>query len=149
MNNALLETPNTHRRNVSRNVRIKTTSLLVLLFSWFFESGCQGASDTIDLTDLEHKADSIRHKIDTGLIKPDYFRRIPHADIPTISPGIRPNFVEDYGCAVYFDFGDHIAADGYMVFEQESAHIIPSPPPIKIYKSRTVSPRTDRYIGEY
>lgn len=149
MYNALLKMPNTNRRDVTRNVLRQTLSLLLLLVSGFFESGCQGTSDAIDLTDLEHKADLIRHKIDTGLIAPDYFHRIPQAEIPTISPGVRPNFVKDYGRAVYFDFGDHIAADGYMVFEQESAHIIPSPPPIKIYKSRTVSPRTDRYIGEY
>lgn len=114
-----------------------------------FGSGCQKESVPIDLSDLERNADVIRRNIDNGVVVADRFGRIPRAEIPTILPGVRPNFVEDFGVAIYFDFGNHIAADGYMVFGQEAIHAITSQPPMKVYKTELISPRTDRIIGEY
>ena len=123
--------------------------LLPLLTLATYIVGCGLPADTIDLADLEHHADVIHKKVNDGTIVPDWFNRIPRSEIPTIRPGATPNFVEYFENAVYFDFGTHVAAEGYMVFNAEAVHSITSQPPIKIYRTIVVSPRTDRYIGEY
>ena len=135
---------------------IRSTLAFVAVVSAILFAGCFRNSDRVNIRDLECHADVIRNQIRNGTIIPNLqyggiFGIIPQNQLPPFRSGPQPNYVEDYGCALYFDFGDHIAADGYMVFESNVVHRIPIPgrPMKTIYRVDNMSKRVDRYVGEY